>query len=408
VQKAVRTLSAWLPERGNWGVNLIHNPLNPRQEEALVDLLLSHRVPAVSVSAFMDLSPTVLRLAASGLREDHRGRVIRRTQIVAKVSRPELAEKFLCPPPADMLAGLRAAGRITEDEARLAARIPVASDLTVEADSGGHTDNRPLTSLLPRIIELRARRDDLVEPEYATRIGAAGGLGTPLGVAAAYAAGAAYVLTGSVNQTCVEAGISSDAKELLAQADVADTMMASSSDMFELGVRVQVLRRGTMFGARSNQLYQTYLDHDSLDEIPPQLRQRLERTILRATFDEIWDETRQYWQVRDPAILVRAEADPKARMALVFRWYVGRASRWAIEGEVPRRSDYQLWCGPALGAFNHWVAGSFLAHPVNRSVVQVARNLLEGAAVLTRTHQLRTYGVPVPSQAFRFAPRRLA
>ncbi|MFD6311031.1 PfaD family polyunsaturated fatty acid/polyketide biosynthesis protein [Streptomyces nigra] len=408
VQRAVRTLVEELPGRANWGVNLIHNPLDPAQEEAVVNLLLYHRVPTVSVSAFMDLTPTVVRLATSGLRRDQAGRVVRRTRVVAKVSRPETAEKFLRPPPADLLAKLRADGRITQDEARLAARIPVASDLTVEADSGGHTDNRPLTSLLPRIIELRDRAGDLVEPGQATRVGAAGGLGTPQGVAAAYAAGAAYVLTGSVNQVCVEAGVSSDAKALLAQADVADTMMASSSDMFELGVRVQVLRRGTMFGARSNQLYEAYRDHGSLEEIPPGLRQRLERTILRATFDEVWDETRRYWQMRAPAVLAQAEADPKARMALVFRWYVGKASRWAIEGDISRRGDYQLWCGPALGAFNHWVAGSFLAHPANRDVVQVARNLLEGAAVLTRAHQLRTFGVAVPSHAFRFTPRRLA
>ena len=36
-------------------------------------------------------------------------------------------------------------------------------------------------------------------------------------------------------------------------------------------------------------------------------------------------------------------------MALVFRWYLGMSSRWAIEGSVERRSDYQIWCGPAQG-----------------------------------------------------------
>ncbi len=60
-----------------------------------------------------------------------------------------------------------------------------------------------------------------------------------------------------------------------------------------------------------------------------------------------------------------------------------------------------------MGAFNRWTAGTFLAEPANRSVVQVALNLLEGAAVITRAHQLRTYGVPVPAQAFAFAPRNL-
>ena len=94
-------------------------------------------------------------------------------------------------------------------------------------------------------------------------------------------------------------------------------------------------------------------------------------------------------------------------MALIFRWYLGSSSRWAVEGDTTRRTDYQLWCGPAVGAFNRWTAGSFLAEAGERSVTQIALNLLEGAAVVTRAHQARTYGVPVPAGAFTFVPRRL-
>ena len=94
-------------------------------------------------------------------------------------------------------------------------------------------------------------------------------------------------------------------------------------------------------------------------------------------------------------------------MALLFRWYLGSSSHWAIEGNSERQLDYQIWCGPAMGAFNDWVKGSFLEAPANRSVVQIALNLLEGAAVLTRAQQLRVMGVPVPDEAFRFAPRPL-
>ncbi|MEE2750637.1 MAG: 2-nitropropane dioxygenase, partial [Myxococcota bacterium] len=73
-----------------------------------------------------------------------------------------------------------------------------------------------------------------------------------------------------------------------------------------------------------------------------------------------------------------------------------------------RRTDYQIWCGPAMGAFNQWTLGTFLATPEHRSVVQVARNLMEGAAVVTRAQQLRSYGVPVPTAGFDFRPRPLA
>lgn len=407
VTATVQNLRKALPGRQNWGVNLIHAPQNPAWERHLVDMLLRERVPAVSASAFMDLTATVVQLAASGLRTDRSGRIVRGTRLFAKISRPEVAEKFLAPAPQRLLDELVLNGRITADEAELAKRVPVAEDITVEADSGGHTDNRPLTSLLPRIMELRDALSTHFRHGRNVRIGAAGGLGTPHGVASALAAGAAYVLTGSVNQTCLEAGISAEAKEMLAAADIADVMMAPASDMFELGAKVQVLRKGTMFGPRANQLYQIYRQYRSFDEMPDREAEKLERTVLGATIADIWAETRRYWLERDPAELSRAKADPKHRMALVCRWYLGRSSWWAIHGETPRRADYQLWCGPATGAFNRWVAGSFLADPANRGVVQVARNLLEGAAVVTRAHQLRTYGVPVPATAFRFTPRRL-
>ncbi|MCA9615917.1 MAG: 2-nitropropane dioxygenase, partial [Myxococcales bacterium] len=67
----------------------------------------------------------------------------------------------------------------------------------------------------------------------------------------------------------------------------------------------------------------------------------------------------------------------------------------------------QIWCGPAMAAFNDWAKGSYLEPLENRTVVQIAKNLLEGAAVLTRAHQLRSYGAPVSQEAFRFAPRPL-
>jgi trans-AT polyketide synthase, acyltransferase and oxidoreductase domains len=408
VEQAVGELGRELHGQPNWGVNLIHSPAEPGLEEQVADLLLRHGVTRISASAFMDLTPAVVRCAASGLRQDRTGQVVRRTHVFAKVSRPEVAEKFMAPPPAELLRTLAAKGQLTSAEVELAARVPVAEDITVEADSGGHTDNRPLVSLLPRMLRLR----DAAIAKYGygrpIRVGAAGGLGTPCGVAAAFALGAAYVVTGSVNQVAVESGLSDDAKSLLAQADVADVTMAPAADMFELGVKLQVLRRGTMFAGRAKQLYDAYVSYPSLEAIPETVRAKLERSVLSRPVDEVWQDTRAFWQARDPGELARAEADPKHRMALTFRWYLGMSSRWAIDGETSRRADYQIWCGPAMGAFNRWAAGSFLAEPQHRTVDQIARNFLEGAAAITRAHQLRTYGVDVPPSSFTYTPRRLA
>jgi PfaD family protein len=407
IERAVRELASTLRGAGNWGVNLIHTPAEEGHEDRLVDLLLDARVPIVSASAFLELTPAVVRCAVAGLRADRQGEPVRARRVFAKVSRPEVAERFLSPPPADLLRTLLDRGHVTEDEARLAQRIPVAEDVTVEADSGGHTDNRPLAVALPAI---RALRDSLVRRHgyrRPVRIGAAGGLGDPAGVAAAFAAGAAYVVTGTVNQLSVEAGLSDAGKELLAAADLSDVVMAPAADMFEYGVRVQVLRRGTLFAQRATQLYAAYQAYPSLDEIPGPVRDRIEKDVLRDTFDDAWAQTRRFWADRDPREVERASAEPRHRMALVFRSYLGLSSRWAIDGDPTRRADYQIWCGPAIGAFNRWVAGSPLAVPAHRTVTQIALNLLDGAATITRAHQLRTFGVAVPDEAFVHRPRLL-
>ena len=205
----------------------------------------------------------------------------------------------------------------------------------------------------------------------------------------------------------VEAGLSEAGKAMLAQADMADVIMAPAPDMFELGVKVQVLRRGTMFAQRAAELYEIYQRYDSLESLEPALRSALEDRTFRMSMADVWEETQRFWARRNPEELSRAETDLKHKMALCFRWYVGLSSRWAIAGEAARRLDYQIWCGPAMGAFNRWVAGSFLEPPAARGVVQIALNLMEGAAVITRAHQLRSYGAPMPSQAFSFRPRPL-
>lgn len=407
VEAALAEITAALPDGEPWGCNLIHSPNEPDTESSLVDLFLRTGVRRVCASAFMALQPTIVRYACTGLTRGPDGAVVRANHVFAKISRPEVARQFLEPAPAEMLAALVASGQLTAAEAELGAALPVAEDITVEADSGGHTDNRPLPALFPLIQQLaleisRARGYDRVP-----RIGAAGGLGTPAAVAAAFQLGAAYVVTGSVNQSAIEAGISAEAKTLLAEAGIADCTMAPSADMFELGVKVQVLRKGTFFAARATRLYELYQAHPTLEDIPAAERAKLEKEIFRRPLEEIWDDCVRFFTARDPRELAEAARNPRHRLALIFRWYLGNSSHWPIAGEAARRLDFQIWCGPAMGSFNQWVAGSFLAPPAARTVAQIALNLLEGAAAVTRAAQLRSCGAAIPPAAFEFRPRPL-
>ncbi len=408
VERALDTIDAALGASGaSFGANLIASPNEPALEEKVCALYLARGVRRVSASAYVDLTPSIVRFALSGLEERPDGSVARQRHVFAKVSRPEVARRFMSPAPRAIVEALLSGGKITAREAALALRVPIAEDVTVEADSGGHTDNQALSAVFPVMMRLR---DQLVrEHGYARpiRVGAAGGLGTPSAVAAAFSLGASYVLTGSINQCALESGLSAEGKRMLATAAMGDVTMAPAADMFEQGVKVQVLRRGTMFASRAQRLYSLYTSYESLDAIPPDARDKLEREILGARIDDVWSETAAFFRERDPRELERAERDPKHRMALVFRWYLGLSSRWAITGEPARRLDYQIWCGPAMGAFNDWARGSFLEDPAERSVVSIALNLLYGATIVTRAQQLRTFGVAVPEAAFDVRPRRL-
>jgi len=299
-------------------------------------------------------------------------------------------------------------GELTPEQARLAAQVPMAQDVTAEADSGGHTDNRPAITLIPTLLALRDRLQSVYSYDRPLRVGAAGGIATPAGTAAAFVMGAAYVLTGSINQR----GASSRAarmpwREMLAQAEQADVAMAPAADMFEMGVKVQVLKRGTMFAMRAAKLYELYRTCAGVHELPATERAALEKNLFRVSLDDIWTQTRDYFLRRDPAQVERAERDAKHKLALIFRWYLGQSSRWANAGEPARKADYQVWCGPAMGAFNEWARGSFLEQPAQRHVVTVARNLLYGAAYLLRLNVLRCHGIVVPPEAMRVPPRTL-
>ena len=130
----------------------------------------------------------------------------------------------------------------------------------------------------------------------------------------------------------------------------------------------------------------------------------LEKQLFRAPLTQIWEETKAFFQQRDPKQLVRAEKDPKHKMALIFRSYLGQASLWANCGDATRKIDFQIWCGPAMGAFNEWVRGTFLEAPERREVATVVLNILQGAAVVTRCASLSSQGVALPAACSQYAP----
>lgn len=395
IREAIDKIQAELPHQ-TYAVNLIHSPAEEALEAGAVKLFLEKGVRVVEASAFLALTENIVHYRVAGLSQSAEGEVLIGNKVIAKISRKEVAIPFMQAPPEAMVATLLEQGKITPVQAELAKRVPMADDITVEADSGGHTDNRPLVSLLPIIIQLRDEQQAKNGFARKIRIGAAGGIGTPASALAAFMMGAAYVVTGSVNQACVEAGTSEHVRKLLQNIDSTDVMGAPASDMFEMGVDLQVLKRGTLFGPRAKKLYEYYKQYKSIDEIPTEERLKLEKQVFRKPLEEIWQECIKFFRERDPQQIERAENNSHRKMALIFRWYLGLSSNWANAGTPGRELDYQIWCGPSMGAFNDWVKGSYLEHYPNRRVVDVAEHIMQGAAYLYRIQSLKMQGVQFP------------
>ncbi|MCX6038169.1 MAG: PfaD family polyunsaturated fatty acid/polyketide biosynthesis protein [Chloroflexi bacterium] len=403
LESAIQGIQVALPD-GPYAANLIHSPSEDALERNAVEVYLQYGVHVVEASAFIDLTPSIVYYRAAGLSQSGDGEVEIANHVIAKLSRREVATKFMQPAPENILDQLVSEGRITPQQAGLAKKVPMADDITVEADSGGHTDNRPLVCLLPTMLALR----DEIQAKYnypvPVRVGAAGGISTPASALAAFMMGAAYIVTGSVNQSCVEAGASEHTRQLLAQAGMADVAMAPSADMFEMGVKVQVLKHGTLFPMRAQKLYDLYSRYDSIEQIPADEREKLEKQVFKRDIESIWQDTVKFFTERDPAQIERAQNNPKRKMALIFRWYLGLASRWSNSGEKGREMDYQIWCGPAMGSFNDWARGTYLAGPENRRVADVALQILTGAACQYRLQTLKLQGLQIPAELEQYYP----
>ncbi|MEU0113974.1 ACP S-malonyltransferase [Streptomyces bobili] len=385
IEAAIVTLRGELGPDGSFGMNLLHALHDPELEESTVRLFLRHGVRFVEASGFTRPTRALVLYRLSRAHRDGAGRAVAPNRLLAKVSRPEVATAFMEPAPEALVRSLLADGLLSAAEAEAGRALPLAGEVCAEADSGGHTDAAVAYTLMPAMTGLRDRI--VAERGYpdGIRIGAAGGLGAPEGLAAAFVLGADFVVTGSVNQCTPQAGTSDTVKDLLAQADVQDTGYAPAGDMFEIGARVQVLWRGTLFAARANKLYQVYRQYDGLESIDAKLRRTIEEGWFRRDLEQVWKETREYYlRVGRPQEVERAERDPKHRMALVFRWYFVHSTRMAMRGDPAERVNYQIHTGPAIGAFNRFAAGTALADWRNRHVDAVAEALMAGAAQVLR------------------------
>ena len=117
LEAAIQQIQAALPD-GPYAFNLIHSPSEEALERRAVELYLRYGVRVVEASAFLDLTPHIVYYRAAGLSLGADGHVVIGNRVIAKVSRREVAAKFMQPAPAALLAQLVQEGKITPGTGR--------------------------------------------------------------------------------------------------------------------------------------------------------------------------------------------------------------------------------------------------------------------------------------------------
>lgn len=87
VEDAIHAIQGELGKGQAYGINLVHNMKHTESEEKMIDLLLRNQVSIVEASAFLSVTPVLVRYRAKGVKRNQNGDVICSNRLIAKISR---------------------------------------------------------------------------------------------------------------------------------------------------------------------------------------------------------------------------------------------------------------------------------------------------------------------------------
>ena len=115
--------------------------------------------------------------------------------------------------------------------------------------------------------------------------------------------------------------------------------MAPAADMFDMGVELQVLKKGTMFPGRAKQLYELFIRYPSLEALPAETVAKLEKSTFKQPIAAVWAETVKFTleRLRTPR---RSRAPRRTRSSRCRSSSAGTSasSNWANVG-IPERAS---------------------------------------------------------------------
>lgn len=358
-----------------YGINITKDYSQPHIFTDLLRLCLKHNVKVVELSNVMAITKDLVLYRVKGMQFNG-AQVTGGNRILAKISQSYMAREFMLPAPVDILEELLSENSITKEEYSIALQIPMADDICVVGDVAFETERNNLLTFLPEVLAIKNEVVNSNKLIVNSRIGVAGGIGSPTVVSTLFNMGSDFILTGSINQCTIEADVADLIKEQLAQITTYDVGYAPSERLFELGKEVQVLKKGIFYPARAKKLKNIYDFVDSIDMIPSDIAQYIEERFFNAKLEKVYENitSKGFSEKR----LELAAKNSKYKLSLVFKEYLKEAFNKTRKMNMTQDDlvNSVIYCSKAMGLLNEELKKTEYSLWQNRSVVKIAEYLM--------------------------------
>lgn len=352
------------------GTHIVYNGLKPEESASALQMIIEYDIRRIEISGFFKPSQELILYRLRGLSYGKNDIPQSAYKMIVYVNNPKVMEEFLKPASEQLIGRLLTQRKITEEEAVIAAKLPICDDICIDNVSSG-------AGRLSWISNLKHYARELSEKygiKKMVRIGIGGGIGNPEMLALAFLAGADFVTTRSMNQCTAEAETSPQVKDLLQSAAENDFTYAPVEELFEFGEKVSVLKRGTLYPIRALKLYEIYTKYNSIEEISEKEKKLITEKYFHMSFEEMFERAARELTPAEQRI---ASEQPKYKMSLIFKGFLKQCLLWAQTGKAGEEINFAVVSGSEMADANRWLKNSGLEEWSTRHVDELAKRMME-------------------------------
>lgn len=338
----------------NFGVEFSIDDFDEKEDDKLITLLMGQNIKYILVKGCSKITESLRRFKSS-----------KSNLLIAKVSHP------------DQCVSLS-----SESD-------PIFNAFLIDGSFVSNQDTRSILSLMPSIKNILSQKSIF--------LGVTGDLGTPESLAAAYAMGADFVSTCSINLLSNDVSASDSYKDSIKKVRFQDISLVSSFDGFESGAKIRALNFGTRFVAVSSKIGAWFFEKKSVETLSEGERAYLESKVFTDSLDQTVADANAFFEHRNPSLVEAASSNSRICLAMLIRYYLEMGHLWAIEGDDSKKLDFNIKVGLDLASFNQWRQGTIFEDDDKLSVVQIALNLMMGAQYEIRKQFLLAQDVELDS-----------